>query len=73
MTYYSNNIKYFVFLLWNNEMIMTVRVGFCFDSYDFYISVSNSYVSVEANSKISLRPTSESSVDKNERLKETYL
>ena len=43
---------------------MTARVRCCFDSNDFYMSVINSYISEESNSKISVGPPKKSSVDK---------
>ena len=52
---------------------MTVRVRFCFDSNDFYISIINSYKSEESSSKISVDPPKESSVIKMGRLNETFL
>ena len=39
----------------------------------FYMSVINSYISEESNSKISVGPPKESSVDKMGWLNETYL
>ena len=55
------------------RLIMTVRVRFWFDSNDFYMSVINSHISEESNSKISVGPPKESSVDKMGWLNETYL
>ena len=43
---------------------MTVESGFDLTLTIFYMSVINSYISEESNSKISVGPPKESSVDK---------